>query len=798
MAPLKDRGGEGVQRWMDNGPQLLQRRTLNPRQDNGNDNNGRQRFRGGNNRNNQDDEDDDENNRNNGNFRGNRGGGGNNGGDGGGNGGGGGSGSGNNNSDGSRRNGQNRGNGNGNGSGNGSGNRNGNGGGNNSNNGGNGNGNNRGNGNNNNGGNGSGRGNNNNNNNNNNNDKGDEDDDKDDNSENRGNGGGGGRNRNGDGNGDGNNRNTEPSSTASSSVEPTSSVPVPPVESPPVEPVPVEPVPAVESAPLSEPAPPPAVTAEPAPLPTDQAATPPDASAVVPNQGAVILQSALAPTPPIEGNPTATESLPLVTPTGLDGSPLTQTVENAQLSNGVLPDSLAPAPTPIPPPELLDTTGGNRDNTPNDPNVVTPPGNGNVDNSNRLEAPQGGMDPTAERVLISVGSIGAFILVCFITWMVWRTMKKSRKNGGSSVGSKSPSSNGFASMIPFFGHKKLRSMDESTITGSPPPSYREKAGSPVEPPLAGFYGREKAPLVEEVQPQAQPPQSQLRPQSQFQSQPRPQAQGQPQPQPQLQLQTQFPQQQLQAAPRGAPFDQQAMQQGGFYQQPYNPNTAYSPANTMAFATFPSISGVIPYNHQPQASFSSTNAAQFGGYILPGDPHGPGMTIMAPTTYYGQPPIAQELAVPSVPNQRKTTRSSQVSSLSSGFGDEGIIVSNSLVTPLPPAKTPARASSHYPSRFSWQSQSQAQNQRDTVYTETSEDQPLRFRSLNSWVDQQAGRIKRTQQRGYGQGTQSPVPQVHGHPGIPGIHNPPDEQSFNMMMDDEAPRRVESALPYSRIP
>ncbi|KAK4167561.1 hypothetical protein QBC43DRAFT_203171 [Cladorrhinum sp. PSN259] len=410
------------------------------------------------------------------------------------------------------------------------------------------------------------------------------------------------------------------------------------------------------------------------------------------------------------------------------------------------------------------------------------------------------MDPTAERVLISVGSIGAFILVCFIAWMVLRTMKKSRKQG-SRGGSNGPSLNRFISMIPFFGHTNSRSMDESTITGSPPPSYREKAGSPVEPSLDGFYGREKVPLVEENPPQAQPPQSQ--PQSQIQPRPQsqPQTQGQPSQQPpQLQLQTQFSPQQLQAGPGAVPFDQQTLQQGGFYQQPYNPNTAYSPANTLNFATLPSMAGVMSYNHQPQPSFSSTNAAQFGGYILPGDPNGPGIPLMVPTTYYNQSPVAQqELTVPSAPNQRKGgTRSSQVSSLSSGFGDEGMIVSNSLVTPLPPAKTPARASSHYPSRFSWQSQSQVQTKRDTVLTETSEDQPPRFRSLNSWVDQQAGRIQRTQQRGYNETAQQPVPQIPGHPGIPGIHNPPDEQSFNMMMDDEAPRRIESALPSSRIP
>jgi hypothetical protein len=89
-------------------------------------------------------------------------------------------------------------------------------------------------------------------------------------------------------------------------------------------------------------------------------------------------------------------------------------------------------------------------------------------------------------------------------------------------------------------------------------------------------------------------------------------------------------------------------------------------------------------------------------------------------------------------------------------------------------------------------------RETVYTETSEDQPARFRSVTSWVDQQTGRIKRVQQRGAAEGGhpapggRTPV-QVPGNPGVPGIHNPPSEQSFGMMMDDEErPRRVDEVV------
>lgn len=143
----------------------------------------------------------------------------------------------------------------------------------------------------------------------------------------------------------------------------------------------------------------------------------------------------------------------------------------------------------------------------------------------------------------------------------------------------------------------------------------------------------------------------------------------------------------------------------------------------------------------------------------------------------------------------------MSSLSSGFGDGAeIVTSATLLAPPPPAATATRSSSHYSTRFSYVSPvqqqppplpQQPQGQRDTVYTQASEDQPTRFRSLNSWVEQQTGRIVRTQERD--PTWQMQQEQMPGHPGIPGVHNPPDEQNFGMMMqDDEVPRRVESAL------
>lgn len=105
------------------------------------------------------------------------------------------------------------------------------------------------------------------------------------------------------------------------------------------------------------------------------------------------------------------------------------------------------------------------------------------------------------------------------------------------------------------------------------------------------------------------------------------------------------------------------------------------------------------------------------------------------------------------------RQSEISSLSSGFGDGDIIMPTrnvrhstaSTLQPPPPAR-----------------------HRDTTYTESS-DAPPRFRTVNSWVRQQAGRVKRVV--------------------VPG--GAPPEPEFAMMMPDgEVPRRAEQAYGIAR--
>jgi hypothetical protein len=111
------------------------------------------------------------------------------------------------------------------------------------------------------------------------------------------------------------------------------------------------------------------------------------------------------------------------------------------------------------------------------------------------------------------------------------------------------------------------------------------------------------------------------------------------------------------------------------------------------------------------------------------------------------------------------RASELSSLSSGFGDGDLLMPNgeSTMERLPQPPPSAKFAESVGSR------------RDTVYTEASEDQPPRFRNVNSWVRQQTGRVKRSQARAQADDA-PPVPQM------------PSEENYAMMLPDgEEPRR-----------
>ncbi|PHH58767.1 hypothetical protein CDD81_4596 [Ophiocordyceps australis] len=124
---------------------------------------------------------------------------------------------------------------------------------------------------------------------------------------------------------------------------------------------------------------------------------------------------------------------------------------------------------------------------------------------------------------------------------------------------------------------------------------------------------------------------------------------------------------------------------------------------------------------------------------------------------------------------RMTSVSEMSSLSSGFGDGDIMMpsmnkgSATTVTSVT-APAPVAQRSSISSFF---------HRRETVYTEASEDALPRFRSINSWVRQQSGRVKRAKQREQTASDVPPVPSM------------PPEQDFRLMMpDEEEPRRVET--------
>ncbi|KAF7538330.1 hypothetical protein G7Z17_g12654 [Cylindrodendrum hubeiense] len=152
--------------------------------------------------------------------------------------------------------------------------------------------------------------------------------------------------------------------------------------------------------------------------------------------------------------------------------------------------------------------------------------------------------------------------------------------------------------------------------------------------------------------------------------------------------------------------------------------------------------------------------------------------------------------------KRQTGVSELSSISSGFGDGDIIITpnntvntihSTTVPSLPSAVAdPSRQSSMRSHATSRQSSMRSygggsrqlsmrsyrgDTRRDTASTDVSLDGRPRFHSVNSWVKQQSGHLRRAQ-RG-ADGDAPPVPML-----------PPPEQELRLMMPDgEEPRRVE---------
>lgn len=185
-----------------------------------------------------------------------------------------------------------------------------------------------------------------------------------------------------------------------------------------------------------------------------------------------------------------------------------------------------------------------------------------------------------------------------------------------------------------------------------------------------------------------------------------------------------------------------------------------------------------------ADFSPYSVTQYGG-------EGTMQTFATSATdgsqlpgYLTQSDLARTASAAYDPAMRAVYRASELSSISSGFGDGDIIV--------PPPATLREGQDPRPYSFAKsagrlsransvanRSEAGSNGQRDTIYTTTSEDMPTRYRSVNSWVNQQTGRVER--QRQDRDEDVPPVPML------------PPEQRLTMMMDDgEEPRRYEDTL------
>lgn len=154
----------------------------------------------------------------------------------------------------------------------------------------------------------------------------------------------------------------------------------------------------------------------------------------------------------------------------------------------------------------------------------------------------------------------------------------------------------------------------------------------------------------------------------------------------------------------------------------------------------------------------------GQFSRPGSEAGSAMGPRPVDSYPGQPELARQPSDAYDSVQRNMYRASELSSLSSGFGDGDIIVPDSLSKPPEATAQPLPRQSSYLGRFSWMSR--RASARDTIFTNTSEDRPARFRTVSSWVNQQAGRVRRAEERRQAEGEIPAVPDMPDLPDLPG--------------------------------
>jgi hypothetical protein len=124
---------------------------------------------------------------------------------------------------------------------------------------------------------------------------------------------------------------------------------------------------------------------------------------------------------------------------------------------------------------------------------------------------------------------------------------------------------------------------------------------------------------------------------------------------------------------------------------------------------------------------------------------------------GPPSVQQQSQQPPIAQPYLPRRESDISSLSSGFGDAQIdIPDSSLARPLPPQEHQRKSSLKEAifslpmiSRFSWSTTTTPvtlAKHRETIYTTTSDESTPRFRTIASWVNHQTAAIQKKTRNG----------------------------------------------------
>jgi len=134
-----------------------------------------------------------------------------------------------------------------------------------------------------------------------------------------------------------------------------------------------------------------------------------------------------------------------------------------------------------------------------------------------------------------------------------------------------------------------------------------------------------------------------------------------------------------------------------------------------------------------------------------------------SAYYNQPGLSRQPSDTYNPARGQGYRASEISSLSSGFGDGDIIVTQpNTVVIKPPIAAQGLDAETGNRQGSWISRSGSVVKRDSVYTTTTttSERPTRFRSIHSWVDQQKTRLKRADSRAKTRGEVPVMPALPG--------------------------------------